>query len=762
MRKVKTINKIIFVILFIFLLCEQSMAGLIKPEPKPIEFQNLKENKKLSKPVKKNEKIENKIKVNEKKDQIEKKITKEKKQSEPKKEVLKKEKIVEKKEILKKDDDYSVSNQILPVKKPLDLGIKNKTSKILSPKDFKIAQKTFNLIKRKRWNSAMVEVGVSSSPILKNLVTWMYLKEPQNKATFYDYNKFIKKNSQWPRISRLRYLAEHKIDFKLVKPNDVINFFEKERPLSGYGSIKLGEAYLLKGEKNKAHDLIAEGFKTANLSRDDHRYLNKKFKNLLNANDYVARAEYLAWEQDFYELKRTLKYLPKGYKELYFARFALMTRSYGVDSAISKVPPSFENDIGLKFDRAKWRRKRGRYDGALEIINSLPNDPKFLVKPDLWFKEKFIIARKKIDKKKFDEAYELLINHGVIDSGLLAEAEWHAGWLALRFLNKPKEALNHFRKMYDGVNYPISKSRAAYWVGETYNHLGNKNSSKEWYGKAAIFNTTFYGQLAASKIDKTKFRVKNNFSYTKEELNKLLKTELGKAVILLDELDESQEAKDIIKHLGSEESTLKEQILAGLLSQEIGRLDFGVQIAKQSSYQNKNLLELNYPIIETPKMVSKKIILPQEIILSLIRQESEFDREANSWAGAKGLMQIMPATGKLVSRSAGLQYSRSKLINDEYFNIQIGSYYISDLTQDFDGAIYMAFAAYNAGPHRVKRWIRRFGDPRKKEIDPVDWIELIPFSETRNYVQRVMENMLVYKYVLNKKSVENDIEKYLF
>ncbi len=470
----------------------------------------------------------------------------------------------------------------------------------------------------------------------------------------------------------------------------------------------------------------------------------------------------MAWEQDFYELKRTLKYLPKGYKELYFARFALMTRSYGVDSAISKVPPSFENDIGLKFDRAKWRRKRGRYDGALEIINSLPNDPKFLVKPDLWFKEKFIIARKKIDKKKFDEAYELLINHGVIDSGLLAEAEWHAGWLALRFLNKPKEALNHFRKMYDGVNYPISKSRAAYWVGETYNHLGNKNSSKEWYGKAAIFNTTFYGQLAASKIDKTKFRVKNNFSFTKEELNKLLKTELGKAVVLLDELDESQEAKDIIKHLGSEESTLKEQILAGLLSQEIGRLDFAVQIAKQSSYQNKNLLELNYPIIETPKMVSKKIILPQEIILSLIRQESEFDREANSWAGAKGLMQIMPATGKLVSRSAGLQYSRSKLINDEYFNIQIGSYYISTLTQDFDGAIYMAFAAYNAGPHRVKRWIKRFGDPRKKEIDPVDWIELIPFSETRNYVQRVMENMLVYKYVLNKKSVENDIEKYLF
>ena len=759
MRKVKTINKIIFVIMFIFLLCEQSIAGLIKPEPKPIEFQNIQENKKLSKPLKKIEKNKN---IKKKENQILKKITKKEKQTETEKKVLKEEKIVEKKEIVKKNEDYSVSNTVLPVKKPLDLGLKNKTSKILSPRDFKIAQKTFNLIKRKRWNSALAEAGVSGSPMFKNLITWMYLKEPQNKATFYDYKKFIDKNSNWPRISRLRYLAEHKIDFKLVKPNDVVKFFEKEKPLSGYGSIKLGEAHLLKGEKNKAHDLIAEGFKTANLSRDDHRYLNKKFKNLLNANDYVERAKYLAWEQDFYELKRTLKYLPKGYKELYFARFALMTRSYGVDSAISKVPPSFENDIGLKFDRAKWRRKRGRYDGALEIINNLPNDPKLLVKPDLWFKEKFIIARKKIDKKKFNEAYELLINHGVVDSGLLAEAEWHAGWLALRFLNKPKEALNHFRKMYDGVNYPISKSRAAYWVGETYNQMNNKTSSKDWFGKAAVFNTTFYGQLAASKIDKTKFRVKNSFSFSKEEFNKILKSELGRAVILLDELDASQEAKDIIKHLGSEESSLKEQILAGLLSQEIGRLDFGVQIAKQSSYQNKNLLELNYPIIETPKVVSKKIILPQQTILALIRQESEFDREANSWAGAKGLMQIMPATGRIVSRSAGLKYSRSRLINDEYFNIQLGSYYISSLAQDFDGAIYMAFAAYNAGPHRVKRWIKRFGDPRKKQIDPVDWIELIPFNETRNYVQRVMENMLVYKYVLNKKSVENDIEKYLF
>ena len=356
----------------------------------------------------------------------------------------------------------------------------------------------------------------------------------------------------------------------------------------------------------------------------------------------------------------------------------------------------------------------------------------------------------------------MLVNHGVIDSALLAEAEWHAGWLALRFLNKPREASQHFKIMYDGVNYPISKSRAAYWLGEASFELGQKQKANEWYRKAAKFNTTFYGQLAAAKIEKDNFKVKNSFSFDNEEFNKFLKKDLPKAVVLLNELNLSQESKDILRHLGSEEKTLKEQIYAGLLSQEINRLDFAIQIAKQASYQNINLLELNYPIIETPKKVSNKNILQQEVILALIRQESEFDGRANSWAGAKGLMQIMPATGKLVAKQAGLGYSRSKLTEDEFFNLQIGSFYISNLTENLSGAKYMAFAAYNAGPHRVKRWIRRFGDPRKGEIDPVDWIELIPFNETRNYVQRVIENIQVYKYVINKKTVTNDIEKILF
>ena len=753
MIKGKTLLQILACLIITLLISNNSYARLIKPEPKPSEYR-----KDIPAKVKKpSRKVTPEVLTPKKPVQVKKAAPL--KKSKPEKKIKKE---VKKNKVEEKSEKFLVSNEIIPIKKPLDLGILKKKSSILSSKDFLIAQKTFSLVKRKRWNSAMKEVRKSRSKLLKDLVTWMYLKEPSNNLTFQDYKKFIDKNPEWPRINRLRYLAEHKINFKNVKPKEVLKFFEKKEPLSGYGKIKLGEAFLTKGNTKKAHDLIAEGFKTANLSSVEHRYLNKKFRNLLTKEDYIERAKYLAWEQDFYELRRTLRYLPSGYKELYFARFALMTRSYGVDSAIAKVPAQFKNDIGLQFDRAKWRRKRGRYDSALEIINNLPQDPKLLVKPDLWFKEKFIIARSRINKKRFAEAYGLLINHGVLDSGNLAEAEWHAGWLALRFLNKPEAAVQHFKTMHEGVNYPISKSRAAYWVGKAYEQLGKDQNAKDWYKKSSVFNTTFYGQLASAKINKNDFKVKNSYTFSEEDYKKLLKTDLARAVILLSELDMTQKGKDILRHLGSEERSIKEQVLAGKLSQQVGRLDFAIQIAKQTSYQNKNLLELNYPIIETPKVVSKRTILPQEVILSLIRQESEFDRDANSWVGAKGLMQIMPATGRLVSKQAGLRYSRSRLIEDEFFNLQLGCYYISGLNDEFNGAIYMAFAGYNAGPHRVRRWVKRFGDPRKGEIDPIDWIELIPFTETRNYVQRVIENIQVYKYVINKKTVNNNIEKMLF
>ena len=752
----KHLNLTALIAILLYFQIENSEAGLISPVEKP-PFETTQNNSQINDKKIKSEPVFNikeKIKLkppnkfNNKKNILKKATINKKNLNTPK--------------INSNDVGTLVASGLIPPSKPLLLGFSETSSTILKDKDFRLAKKTFAYVKRKSWNSVFKTANKSSDPLLLKIVTWMYLKETNNSATFRDYKKFIDQNQNWPRISRLRYLAEHKINYKDLSALEVINFFKDEKPSSGYGYIRLGEAYIISGNTTLGAPFIKKGLTTAKLSKSDLRYLSKKYKNFLTSEDFIKRADYMAWESNYWELNRTVRYLPKGYKELYHARFALMTRSYGVDSAISKVPARFKNDIGLQFDRMKWRRKRGRYDSALEIINQNQNDPALLIKPESWFEQKFIIARKKIDEKKYADAYKLLDNHGVLEVSSLAKAEWHLGWLALSFLDKPEIAIEHFKKMYNAVGYPISKSRGAYWIGRGYEKINNLNEANKWFKIAGEFNATFYGQLSASKIGTKKIKISNQYSLDTQEYKKFLKTELARAAILLYELKHSSDAKDIIKHFGGEDSKLELRILAGALSQQIERFDYAIQISKQASYEGISLLELNYPTIETPKVVANKEILDSPYILALIRQESEFDASANSWVGARGLMQIMPATGKILGKRTKLGYSTQKLTTDEYYNVKLGSYYITQLYENFGNNIYLALAAYNAGPHRVSRWLKKYGDPRKNEIDTIDFLEHIRFEETRNYVQRVIENIHVYKYVLKNKPIDNQIQSLLY
>ena len=752
----KHLNLTALIVILLYFQIENSEAQLISPVEKP-RFETTQKNSQIN-----NKKIKSDPVFN----------IKEKIKLKPPSKFNNKKNIVKKATINKKNlntpkinsNDVStlVASGLIPPSKPLLLDFSETSSTILKDKDFSLAKKTFAYVKRKSWNSAFKTANKSSDPLLLKIVTWMYLKETNNSATFRDYKKFIDQNLNWPRISRLRYLAEHKINYKDLSALEVIDFFKDEKPSSGYGYIRLGEAYIISGNTTLGAPFIKKGLTTAKLSKSDLRYLSKKYKNFLTSEDFIKIADYMAWESDYWELNRTVRYLPKGYKELYHARFALMTRSYGVDSAISKVPARFKNDIGLQFDRMKWRRKRGRYDSALEIINQNQNDPTLLIKPESWFEQKFIIARKKIDEKKYADAYKLLDNHGVLEVSSLAKAEWHLGWLALSFLDKPEIAIEHFKKMYNAVGYPISKSRGAYWIGRGYEKTNNLNEANKWFKIASEFNATFYGQLSASKIGTKKIKISNQYSLDTQEYKKFLKTELARAAILLYELKHSSDAKDIIKHFGGEDSKIELRILAGALSQQIERFDYAIQISKQASYEGISLLELNYPTIETPKVVANKEILDSPYILALIRQESEFDASANSWVGARGLMQIMPATGKILGKRTKLGYSTQKLTTDEYYNVKLGSYYITQLYENFGNNIYLALAAYNAGPHRVSRWLKKYGDPRKNEIDTIDFLEHIRFEETRNYVQRVIENIHVYKYVLENKPTDNQIQSLLY
>ena len=671
----------------------------------------------------------------------------------------KKDKIVsiEKKKIIKTLKETKLSFKI-PRKKPSIAGIntsKNiKISKYYSKKDFGIAKKAISEMQKSKWTTSLKIAKKAKDKSIYNFIQWKHLLTSGNQASFYDYKVFIDQNYKYPRIGRLKYLAEHKLSTAKISPKKIIDWFDSKEPLSGYGKMIIGESFILTGNKDKGKKLIKEGWITADLSKNELKFFRKKFKKYLNAEDYIKRADYLAWNNKYWDLKRLLRYLPKDYELLYTARQILMTRGYGVDQAIKNVPEKFKNDAGLNYDRLKWRRKRGRVDSSLEILLSIKNDKNYLVEPEKWWKEREIISRALIYKKKYETAYKISSNHGMSKGSDFAAAEWMSGWIALSFLNDPLIAKDHFQNFYKNVNYPISTSRGAYWLGRTYEKLGDKEQSMYWYDIASKYLTTYYGQLAFLKLDPSgKFELNKDMVIDDKYRYIFFNKELVKITYLLDELKKDKYTKFILRHLANDNIQKGSEVLAAELATNIQRYDFAIQISKISSYQKRFHNKFNYPIISTPKKINGRKIPESAFILSIIRQESEFDLSANSHAGAKGLMQLMPYTAKLVSKQAKLPYSKSRLTSDPEYNINLGSHYIAGLILQYEGAYPFAIAAYNAGPNRVKYWKKINKNPQKKQINYVDWVELIKFRETRNYVQRVLENYNVYRYILEKKPI---------
>ncbi len=671
-----------------------------------------------------------------------------------------KEKVKEKTKIIQKIEKKIIDQSfLLPQKKPKTvkkITASVKKSKFLSQKDFERAKTTFSQIK-----SGKMITGYKTSEKIKDkdfklFVQWLYLMKSSNNATFSTYETFIRNNQDFPRIGRLQYLAEQKIYLKNSSPKNIIRWFNEFPPVSGTGKLKLGEAYYDLKDINSSKELIKEGWVNADLSKSSLRYYRKKFKSILDGEDHIKRADYLAWNRKYWDLKRMLVYLPSDFKALYNARQILMSNSYGVDNAIAKVPDRFKRDIGLEYDRLKWRNRRGRLESSLQILYDNSNrSEEELVRADLWWKQRESIVRSLIYKKKYKTAYKVASEHSLSSGPEFAEAEWLAGWIAHSFLKSQEYAINHFLNFYDNVSYPISLGRGAYWLGKSYQATGNIKKAEEYFKQGSKFLTTYYGQLCFKEINYGgEFTLKEEATYSKDYEKEFLKNKLVRVVKILKELDHTKYSKDVLKHLAGLKIDQGSEVLAAKLATEIERYDFAIQISKKASYEKRFFLKYNYPIISTPREINNKPMPPSEMIHAIIRQESEFDSKANSYAGARGMMQLMKYTAKIVAKQAKLPYSISGLTNDPIYNIKLGSYYFNGLLSDYNGVYPFAIAAYNAGPNRVKTWRRVNGDPTKNQLSYIDWIELIRFKETRNYVQRVLENVNVYKYMISKEPVK--------
>ena len=651
---------------------------------------------------------------------------------------------------LKRPDHVAASlmiDKLFPIKRPSQPIL----SQILSNKDYELFELALDKAEKYKWERVKGIQSNIKDDLAREILEWLRYYNGATDLNFSNYKNYINHNSQWPLIDSIKLKAESKISFQ-ENDRELIKYFKNNPPKTGWGKIYYGNALLNIGEIEKGNNLIKDGYINGKLTRKEQAKVIQKFKNLFNQEDHKKRINELLWDGKYRTASRLIKYVDKDYQKLFEARIGLISFSGGVDNLISKVPTRLINHPGLIHDRIRWRIKKRKYDSALELmIDSKISDPDKLQRPEKFWRQKNILIRRLIDKHQYNQAYKLAINHGLTSNADIAEAEWMAGWISITFLDKPKVALQHFKEIWNVSSRPISKARAAYWIGKSYEKIGNKEESHEWYNKASVYNLTFYGQLAGVKSEENIF-FDPVVNISREESQESIKRnkKVYAAISLLNEFDRPKIVKKFLKDLADREDIVVASN-AMRIATDIGRYDFAVQTGKIFYYNNVILDTKSFPIVDRPEF--GKIMFPdQSLIHSVIRQESQFDPKAGSHAGAKGLMQLMPYTAKRVSQGLNLEYSKNKLTENPNYNVILGSAYLDILLSNLDGSYILTLAAYNAGESRVAAWIKKYGDPRKDDIDAVDWIELIPFKETRNYVQRVLENVQVYSFIENNNT----------
>ncbi|HEV7370983.1 lytic transglycosylase domain-containing protein [Arenibaculum sp.] len=617
-----------------------------------------------------------------------------------------------------------------------------RASATLSAQDVAAYRAAFAAAEAGRWADARLLGSRAAEPLPAKVLAWMEMAHPDGGTDFRVITAFLSDNPHWPNLAALRRNAEAAMPATLDR-REVAAWFERFPALTGTGVIRHADALVATGAPAQAATLVRDRWIDGNFTPDEERELLRRFGGFLTAADHAARLDRLVWDGNAGAARRMYPVVDAGWKALAEARLALTGARPGVDGLIRAVPDRLREHPGLLYERLRWRRRKDLEDGALEIIRAKPAE---LGRPAAWWSEQHILARRAIERGDYALAYRLAAEHGQRDGLPFAQAEFLAGWLALRFLDRPEDALRHFHSLYENVGSPISLSRGAYWAGRAAEALRRPDEATRWYGLAAQHVTTFYGMLAAERLSHGgPLRLPAEPAPSAEAEAAFAGRELVRIARMLNQISpETDREGPFLRRLGLDAANAEEHALISRLALDLSRPDLAVWTGKQGA-QNAIVVADGYPVIDMPRPG----VPDPALVHALIRQESTFDRRAVSPVGARGLMQLMPGTAREVAGKLGLTHSNVRLTDDPEYNITLGNWYVQNLLDRFNGSYVLATAAYNAGPSRVQGWLRQFGDPRAEGVDVIDWIEMIPIYETRNYVQRVMEGMYVYRARLN-------------
>ncbi len=628
---------------------------------------------------------------------------------------------------------------------------------VLSPQDKRLAKAAFRSAESGNWAVAQRISGRLEDPLAGKIIRWLRMTRANSGVRLSKIAGFIIDNPQWPGLDRLRRRLEEGMTAK-TPDQAVLSWFLDNPPITTDGRIRYGAALLATGRKEEGREAVREAWLLGNFGKRQERAFYKRYRRLLTYGDHLKRLDRLLWEGRNWPVRRMLGKLKPADRALGEARLLLGRRQGNVDRAIARVPERLRNHPGLIYERLRWRRRKGRDASAMELLVKPPDD---LLRPDKWWTERAILARRALKKGHVSEAYRIVKDHRLAEGAEFAEAEWLAGWIALRFLDDPEIAKGHFVRMFEAVKYPVSRARGAYWAARAAETMKDAKEADLWYRIAAKRPTVYYGQLAEARLRPGRgIRLPPDPQPGPALTKAFMEHELSRAMRILSEAGSKGYLRQFAIALSSAGKSPEWRALSGRLARAIGRPDLAIAVAKKSSREGRVLIQAGYPALIPPRVSSGPDPYPVEVplVLAMIRQESAYYPEAVSHAGARGMMQLLPRTAYRVARNNKLPYSKSRLTSDADYNLILGQIYLAGLIKEFKGSYIMALAAYNAGPSRVRKWARNNGDPRGKDVDAIDWVEMIPFEETRNYVQRVLENLQVYRLRLADTEVAQNLE----
>ena len=591
------------------------------------------------------------------------------------------------------------------------------------------------------------------------LVELIYLRDHPNEAGHARIMDFLNAAPEWPLTESLNMRAERSLYVNNEPADVILAHFAKRQPVTAEGALAMARAQIASGNRDTARKFVQKAWYNPDIDAKLEKSIAGEFGDLLTLDDHQQRMWQLVYAQESNAAVRAAKRLSGDYQKAAAVAQALLRGEGGADKKYAALPAAMRGQMGMKFALVNYYRKNKSYAKARSVLATIPGDPAAMGDAEAWWTERRIVARHSVGVSHRDSAkaaYQIARAHGFSKGENAIEGEFLAGWIALRYVKDPGSALTHFQRIAEVAQSRTEKARAGYWSGRALEAQGNKADAKAAYRQAAQYSTVYYGQLAREKLGLGKVPEEiDSGQASAAAQTKIDKDEVVRAFKMVANAGSPKDLYMFLWSFANRFDTEDEMNAVANIAWSEGGATMAVRLAKAASARNIDIDSWSYPIRALPdwKQIGKPV--EKSLVFALSRQESEFNPTAGSSVGAQGLMQIMPATAKLIAKRYGLTYKAGVLTGDPSYNVKLGAAHLGDLIDDFSGSYVLTLVAYNAGPRRSREWLAEYGDLRAGDIDPVDWVESIPFQETRQYVQKVLQNLHVYRSRLAPGSVRS-------